>query len=145
VKRRALLVLVAAAFGWTLVADTLQAAQPPGADWTRPLSIENRSITANYPRGWHAKADGITITISSPGIIVWIATYGPKYADEWPSRPKTFELKDEDKSFQTCGFDFVGWNLVFTDRGQVVQAVVKVEPGASKADAARVLDGLVIR
>jgi hypothetical protein len=35
-----------------------------------------------------------------------------------------------------------GWNIVFSDRGQSMQAIVRVDPGAPKSDALRVLDSI---
>ena len=142
--RRALLTLGVAAVAWIVVADNLPAIRAPNADWTRPLAITNAGITAHYPRAWHAAADGNTIVIRSPSTTVWLASYGAMYADQWPARPKRLTLNDEDRRFQTCGFDFVGWNLTFADHGRVLQAVVRVEPGASKSDATRILDRLEI-
>jgi hypothetical protein len=50
----------------------------------------------------------------------------------------------EDSRFQACGFDFEGWNLTFTDTGQVVQAIVRVEAGEPRSDATELLDRLEI-
>jgi hypothetical protein len=137
-------IAAAAALVWLVVANDLPAKPSPGADWTRPLSIENDRITSYYPRAWHAAARGNTIVISSPSTWIWLASYGRAHAEEFAARPEHFELKDEDRRFQTCSFDFVGWNLTFTDHGQVAQAIVRVDPGAPRADAVKLLDRLEI-
>jgi hypothetical protein len=143
VRRRAPIALAAASLACLGVASAIQG-RSAGADWTRPLSIESDGITAYYPRAWHAAAEGNTIVISSRRTSIWLASYGPAHADEYAARPEHFELKDEDRRFQTCGLDFVGWNLTFTDHGQVLQAIVRVEPGAPRSDAAKLLDRLEI-
>ena len=101
-------------------------------------------MTVHYPRAWRATKDGITIVISAPDTRIWLANYGPKFADQWPARPDRFELRDADFGFQSCGFGFEGWNLGFTDHGQVVQAVIRRYPGTAESDAAEVLDRLVV-
>jgi hypothetical protein len=143
-KRRLVLVLALAAFAWMVVADKLQSARLPAADWARPRKIVRDDITAYYPRGWEAAVDGNRIVIRSRTTTVWLSDYGHRHADEWPARPRHFVLADADRHFQTCGFDFEGWNLTFTDHGQVVQAVVRVAPGASRSDASMMLDRLSV-
>jgi hypothetical protein len=143
-KRRCFLALSLAAVVWVIVANNLPAARIAAADWARPLKIEKGRLTAYYPRAWRASVVENAIVISSPGITVWLADYGPRDPDQWPARPRRFELKDADRQFQTCGFDFEGWNLTFAHKGQVVQAVVRVEPGAARSDATSVLDRLSV-
>jgi hypothetical protein len=143
VKERALLVLVAAAFGWTLAADNLPAAQPPGADWSRPQSIHAAGLTVRYPREWTATVRETTITVQSGGTRIMLINYGATQAGYFPARPDHFKLDDEDRRFLSClGFD--GWNVIFTDRGQAVQAFVKLGPGTRKSDAAEVPDRLEV-
>ena len=45
-RKRLLVVLAAAALAWPLVADNLPAAQPRGADWSGPASIQPGAIEA---------------------------------------------------------------------------------------------------
>jgi hypothetical protein len=142
--RRRVLVALGAALLWLPVADNLPAAQPPGADWSRPNSVQAGGLKVYYPRAWNASVDKGTIVISSPHAWIWLAHYGPKFADEWPARPEHFELRDEDFGFQSCGFGFEGWNLGFTDHGQVMQAIIRRYPGANESDVIEVLDRLVV-
>jgi hypothetical protein len=144
VSRRALFALGAAVVSWLVVANNLPAEQLPGADWSRPRSIESAGMTAFYPWAWHAALDGTTIVISSPSASIWLANYGPANADEFRPRPDRFEPRDEDVGVQTCGFGFEGWNLTFTEHGQVVQAVIRRYPGAKESDATEILDRLAI-
>ena len=142
-RRRVLLALGAAGLAWLAVAGTVHR-RAAGADWARPLSIESDGITAYYPRAWHAAAERSTIVIRSRRTWIWLASYGTAHAGEYPPRPEHFRLKDEDRRFHTCGFAFEGWNLTFTDSGQVVQAIVRVEAGEPRSDATELLDRLEI-
>jgi hypothetical protein len=144
VKRRALILLAAAWLSWPLAADNLPAAQPPGADWSRPASIQAGGITAAYPRAWHASTvngTGIVIRSGKTRISVW--NLGRlENTGNFPPRPEQFALDEDDRHFLSCpGFE--GWNVLFTDHGQSVQAFVKLGPNTRKADAAEVLDRLV--
>lgn len=138
-----LIVLAAAAVAWTVVADNLSAAQPPGADWSRPSSIQGGGITAYYPRAWSASVRESTLAIESGATRIMLVNYGAVHAGHFPSRPDHFELDDDDRRFLSC-LGFEGWNVIFTDRGQAVQAFVKLGPGTRRSDAAEVLDRLVI-
>lgn len=142
-RRRVLVALAAAALGWPLVADNLPAAQPPGADWTRPASIHAAGITAYYPRAWKASVRETTIVIESGGTRIMLVDYGTRHASDFPPRPEHFTLSDDDRHFLSC-LGFEGWNVLFTYRGQAVQAFVQLRPGTRKSDAAEVLDRLVI-
>lgn len=141
-RRRVLLVLASATIVYIVVANNTPAASSRAADWSRPRVVHHRGMTVVVPRGWHSAKDGAALVLSTAHTSIWLARYGPKYASEFPARPESFQLRDEDRAFQTCGFDFVGWNFMLADGGQAVQAVVRVDPGASRSDAARVLDGL---
>jgi hypothetical protein len=70
--------------------------------------------------------------------------YGTTQAGYFPPRPDHFTLDDDDRHMLGC-LGFEGWNVIFTDRGQAVQAFVKLGPGTRKSDAVEVLDRLVIR
>ena len=72
-----LIVLAAAAVAWTVVADNLSAAQPPGADWSRPSSIQGGGITAYYPRAWSASVRESTLAIESGATRIMLVDYGP--------------------------------------------------------------------
>lgn len=143
-RRRAILTLAAAATVWVVIANNLPAASVPAANWSRPLRVEMHGLSAYYPRTWHAAVNRTTMVISTKRIWIWVARYGPAQPGEFAPRPEHFELQDGDRQFQTCGFDFEGWNLTFTDSGQVIQAVVRVDPGAPKSDATRVLDSIAL-
>jgi len=142
--RRRVLVALGGALLWLPLADDVPAAQPTGVDWSRPASVQAGGVRVFYPSPWHATVDGATIVISSPQAWIWLASYGPRFADEWPARPEHFELRDGDFGLQSCGFDFEGWNLVFTDHGQVVQAIVRRYPGANESYVTEVLDRLIV-
>jgi len=143
VKRRVLIVLVAAAVAWSVVANNLPAAQPPGVDWSRPRSVEAEGIRVYYPRSWHASVDESTISIRSGRTRIMLIDYGTTQAGYFPPRPDHFTLEDGDRRFLSC-LGFEGWNVLFTDRGQAVQAFVKLGPETRKSDAAEVLDRLDI-
>jgi hypothetical protein len=143
VRRHVPLALAAAAVAWVVVANRLPAASIRAADWSRPLRVETHGLTAYYPRAWHAAVEGTTMVISSEHIWIWITRYRPARSGEFPPRPEHFELEDANRGFQSCGFGFDGWNLTYRDHGQVVQAVVRVDPGAPKSDATRVLDRII--
>jgi hypothetical protein len=143
VKRRALTVVMAAVITWTAVASSLPAAQGAAADWSRPKSIQAGGITVYYPRAWHASAEKSTIAIQSGATRIMLINYGTTQAGYFLPRPDYFRLDDGDRRFLSC-LGFVGWNVTFTDRGQAVQAFVKLGPGARKSDAAEVLDRLEV-
>jgi len=141
--KRILLALTVAAIGWwTVVANSLPAAEPPGADWSSPASIEAGGITVSYPRAWKASVQETTIVLESGATRIMLIDYGPM-KDGFPARPEHFTLDEDERHFLSCN-RFEGWNVVFTDRGQAVQAFVKLGPGRRKSDAAEVLDQLVI-
>ena len=127
---------------WTFVANNLPAAQPPGADWTRPASIEAGGLTAYYPRTWTASVEESTITIRAGDTRIMLVDHGTTSAG-FPTRPDRFTLENDDRRFLSC-LGFEGWNVTFTDHSQLVQAFVKLGPGTRESDAAEVLDRLVI-
>jgi hypothetical protein len=160
VSRRILFALFAAALAWVVVASNLPAADTGAADWTRPRVARTSGIAVLYPRAWHASMDGNTLLIWSGGdpkhrsaelannipagaVWIWLLSYGhlPRTSG-FMRRPVRFELRDEDRAFQSCGFGFEGWNLTFVEHGQVVQAIVGLGRGARKSDALGVLDRL---
>lgn len=141
--RRILLVLAVVAVGWTVVTNNLPAAQPLGANWSRPASIEAGGIRTYYPRAWHGSVRETTIVIQSGVTRIMLIDYGTTQAGYFPPRPEHFALDDGDRHMLGC-LGFEGWNVIFTDRGQAVQAFVKLGPGTRKSDAAEVLDQLVI-
>jgi hypothetical protein len=143
VRRRALFAATAAVVVWLVVANNLPAQQGPAADWSRPRSIESGGIRVYYPRAWHASVDETTITIHSGATRIMLIDYGPTHAGYFPPRPDHFKLDDGDRRFLSC-LGFEGWNVIFTDRGQAVQAFVKLGSGTPKSDAAEVLDRLEI-
>jgi len=55
---RRVLVAIGAALLWLLVPGSLPAAQPPGADWSRPSSVQAGGIKVYYPRAWTAAVEG---------------------------------------------------------------------------------------
>ena len=69
--------------------------------------------------------------------------YGTTQAGYFPPRPDHFRLDDRDRRFLSC-MGFEGWNVIFTDHGQAIQAFVKIGPDTPKSDAAEVLDRLEI-
>jgi hypothetical protein len=125
--RRRILVALGAALLWLPVADNLPAAQPAGG------------ITVHYPRAWTAVVKETTIVVRSGGTRIMLVDYGTTQAGHFPPRPDGFELEDDDRRFLSC-VGFEGWNVIFTDRGQAVQALVKLGPGTPKSDAAELLD-----
>ena len=141
-RRRALFAATAAVVVWLVVANNLPAQQGPAADWSRARSIESSGIRVYYPRAWHASLDESTITIHSGATRIMLIDYGP-HAGYFPPRPNHFELDDGDRRFLSC-LGFEGWNVIFTDRGQTVQAFVKLGSGTRKSDAAELLDRLEI-
>jgi hypothetical protein len=143
VKKRALIVLLAAAFAWTVAANNLPAAQPPGADWSRPESVQADGMRAHYPRAWTASVREAMIVIQSGDTRIMLINYGTTQAGYFPPRPDRFKLEDSDRHFLSC-LGFAGWNVIFTDRGQAVQAFVKLDHGTRKSDAAELLDRLVV-
>ena len=142
--RRRVLVALGAALLWLPVADSLPAAEPPGADWSRPHSIQAGGITAYYPRAWTAYVEETTIVVRSSGTRIMLIDYGTMQAGSFPPRPDRFELDDDDRRFLSC-LGFEGWSVTFTDRGQVIQAFVKLGSGTPKSDVAEVLDRVEIR
>jgi hypothetical protein len=141
--RRRVLVALGAALVWLPVADNLPAAEPPGADWSRPHSIQSRDITVYYPRPWTASVEETTIVVRSGSTRIMLVDYGTAQAGSFPPRPDRFDLDDHDRRFLSC-LGFEGWTVTFTDRGQVVQAFVKLGPNTPKSDAAELLDRLEI-
>jgi hypothetical protein len=141
--RRRVLVALGAALLWLPVADNLPAAQPPGADWSRPNSVQAGGLKVYYPRAWNASVDESTIVVRSGGTRIMLIDYGTTQAGYFPPRPDRFTLDDDDFHFLSC-LGFEGWNVFFTDRGQAVQAFVKLGPGTPKSDAAEVLGRLDI-
>jgi hypothetical protein len=135
--RRRILVALGAALLWLPVADNLPAAQP--ADWSRPNSIQAGGITVHYPRAWTAVVDETTIVVRSGATRIMLVDYGTTQAGQFPPRPDRFELADDDRRFLSC-VGFEGWNVIFTDRGRAVQALVKLGPNTPKSDAAELLD-----
>ena len=146
VKRRALVALGVAAVvlvAWGVIASSLSAAKPPGANWSRPEIVRSGNLAVLYPRAWTASLEETTIVIRSGGTRIMVVDYGATHAGSFPPRPDHFELDAHDRHFLSClGFD--GWSVTFTERGQVIQAFVKLSPGTRKADAAEVLDRLVV-
>jgi hypothetical protein len=128
---------------WLVVANNLPAQQGPAADWSRPRGIESGGIRVYYPRAWHASVEEGTITIHSGPTRIMLIDYGPAHAGDFPPRPDHFKLDDGDRRFLSC-LGFEGWNVIFTDRGQAVQAFVKLGFGTRKSDAAELLDRLEI-
>ena len=141
--RRRLLVALGAALLWLPVADNLPAVQPPGADWSRLNSVQAGGITVYYPRTWDGSVKESTIVVRSGGTRIMLIDYGTTQAGYFPPRPDRFELNDDDRRFLSC-VGFEGWNVIFTDRGQAVQALVKLDSGTPKSDAAEVLDRVEI-
>jgi hypothetical protein len=142
-RRRALLVLAGAAVVWLVVANNLPAQQGPAADWSRPDSIRSGGIRIYYPRTCNAFVDGTTIVIRSGDTRIMLIDYGATQAGYFPPRPDHFRLDDGDSRFLAC-MGFEGWNVIFTDRGQAVQAFAKIGSGTRKSDAAEVLDRLEV-
>jgi hypothetical protein len=141
--RRRVLVALGTALLWLPVADNLPAAEPPGADWSRPHRIQSRDITVYYPRAWTASVEETTIVVRSGSTRIMLVDYGTTQAGSFPPRPDRVTLDDDNRRFLSCA-GFEGWNLIFTDRGQVVQAFVKLGPNTPKSDAAEVLDRVEI-
>jgi hypothetical protein len=141
--RRRVLVALGAALLWLPVADNLPAAGPPGADWSGPHSIQSGDITVYYPRAWTASVEETTIVVRSGSTRIMLVDYGTAQAGSFPPRPDRFDLDDHDRRFLSC-LGFEGWTVTFTDRGQVVQAFVKLGPNTPKSDAAEVLDRLEV-
>ena len=141
--RRRVLVALGAALLWLPVADNLPAAEPPGADWSRPHSTQSGDITVYYPRAWTASVEETTIVVRSGSTRIMLVDYGTVQAGYFPPRPDRFTLDDDTRRFPSCA-GFEGWNLIFTDRGHAVQALVKLGSGTPKSDAAEVLDRLEI-
>ena len=141
--RRRVLVALGAALLWLPVADNLPAAEPPGANWSRPHSTQSGDITVYYPRAWTASVEETTIVVRSGSTRIMLVDYGATQAGSFPPRPDRFDLDDHDRRFLSC-LGFEGWTVTFTDRGQVVQAFVKLGPNTPKSDAAELLDRLEI-
>jgi hypothetical protein len=141
--RRPVLVALGTTLLWLPVADNLPAAEPPGADWSRPHRIQSCDITVYYPRAWTASVEETTIVVRSGSTRIMLVDYGTTQAGSFPPRPDRVTLDDDNRRFLSCA-GFEGWNLIFTDRGQVVQAFVKLGPNTPKSDAAEVLDRLEI-
>ena len=140
---RCVLVAVGAALLWLLVSGNLPAAQPLGADWSRPNSVQAGAIKVYYPRAWTAAVEETTIVVRSGATRILLVDYGTRQAAYFPPRPDRFELEDGDRRFLSC-LRFAGWNVIFTDHGQAIQAFVKIGPDTPKSDAAEVLDRLEI-
>jgi hypothetical protein len=140
---RRVLVAIGAALLWLLVPGSLPAAQPPGADWSRPSSVQAGGIKVYYPRAWTAVVEETTIVVRSGATRIMLVDYGTRQAAYFPPRPNRFELEDGGRRFLSC-LRFAGWNVIFTDHGQAIQAFVKLGPGTPKSDAAEVLDRLEI-
>jgi hypothetical protein len=87
--RRNLLALVPAVVAWSAVANELPAAHPPGADWSRPASIEVGGIRAYYPRAWHASVRETTIAIQAGVMRIMLIDYGTTQAGHFPRGPIT--------------------------------------------------------
>jgi hypothetical protein len=141
--RRPVLVALGTTLLWLPVADNLPAAEPPGADWSRPHRIQSCDITVYYPRAWTASVEETTIVVRSGSTRIMLVDYGTTQAGSFPPRPDRVTLDDDNRRFLSCA-GFEGWNLIFTDRGQVVQAFVKLGPNTPKSDAAEVLDRVEI-
>ena len=141
--RRHILVAIGGALLWLPVADNLPAAQPQRADWSRPNSIQAGGITAHYPRAWTASVEETTIVVRSGDTRIMLNDYGTMGAGSFSPRPDRFDLDDHPRRFLSC-LGFEGWSVTFTDRGQVVQAFVKLGTGTPKSDVAEVLDRLEI-
>jgi hypothetical protein len=86
VRRRVLLALGAALL-WLPVADNLPAAEPPGADWSRPHSIQSGDITVYYPRAWTASVEETTIVVRSGSTRIMLVDYGTVQAGYFPRGP----------------------------------------------------------
>ena len=140
---RRILVASGAALLWLLVSGNLPAAQPPGADWSRPSSVQAGGIKVYYPRAWTAAVEKTTIVVRSGATRILLVDYGTRQAAYFPPRPDRFELEDGDRRFLSC-LRFAGWNVIFMDHGQAIQAFVKIGPDTPKSDAAEVLDRLEI-
>ena len=140
---RRVLVAIGAALLWLLVSGNLPAAQPTGADWSRPNSVQAGGIKVYYPRAWTAAVEETTIVVRSGATRIMLVDYGTRQASYFPPRPNRFELEDGNRRFLSC-LRFAGWNVIFTDHGQAIQAFVKLGPGTPKSDAAEVLDRLEI-
>ena len=142
--RRRVLVALGAALLWLPVADNLPAAEPPGADWSRPHSIQSGDITVYYPRAWTASVEETTIVVRSGSTRIMLVDYGTTPGGLLPAAARSLRRWTTmiAASFPALGFE--GWNLIFTDRGQVVQAFVKLGSNTPKSDAAEVLDRVEI-
>ena len=81
--------------------------------------------------------------VRSGGTRIMLVDYGTTQAGYFPPRPDRFELADDDRRFLSC-LGFEGWNVIFTEGGQAVQAFVKLGPATPKSDAAELLDRLEI-
>ena len=140
--RRRGLAALGAALLWLPVADNLPAAQPRGADWSRQSRVEAGGIRAYYPQTWTASVEDTTIVIRSGSTRVMLIDYGttPEY---FPPRPDRFQLDDRDRRFLSC-LGSEGWNVIFRDRGQSVQAFVRLGSGTRKSDVVEVLDRLIV-
>jgi len=143
VRRRAALAVAATVVVWLVVANNLPAQQGRAADWSRPESIQSGGIRVYYPRTWNATVDRTMIVIRSRDSRIMLIDYGTTQAGYFPPRPDHFRLDDGDRRFLSC-MGFEGWNVIFTDRGQAVQAFVKLGSGTRKSDAAEVLDRLEV-
>ena len=90
--RRRVLVALGAALLWLPVADNLPAAEPPGADWSRPNSIQAGGITVYYPRAWDClRRRRATIVVRSGGTRIMLIDYGTTQAGYFPPRPDRFD------------------------------------------------------
>jgi hypothetical protein len=106
------------------------------------LVISSFPIAHDWPsRGHKNVPDG--------EIYVWVFTYGPlpkspRISDEFPTRPRRFELAERDLGFYECGFGLEGYAVRFRERGLAVQAMVALGRGARREDATAILDSLSI-
>ena len=100
-KKRLATALALAWLAWPLVAGNLPAAQPRGADWSRPRTMETERIKARYPRAWHAsRVDGGGIVIQSGMTRISVWNFGAlEHTDGFPQRPDHFALDEDDRHF----------------------------------------------
>ena len=140
--RRRLLVALGAALLWLPVADNLPAAQPPGADWSRPHSIQAGDITVYYPRAWDGSVEESTIVIRSGRTRIMLIDYGTA-GGLFPAAARSLQAGRRQSPLPFLR-GIRRLELIFTDRGHAVQALVKLGSGTPKSDAAEVLDRLEI-
>jgi hypothetical protein len=83
-----------------------------------------------------------TITVESGGTRIMLVDYGPMQ-EAFPPPPDHFELDDNDRRFLSC-LGFEGWNVIFTEEGQAVQAFVRLGSETRRSDVTDLLDRLVV-